>query len=105
MAPNPSDPMTAPEKMADLSVRIKAAGAAAPSSGVATDYWLELKPYPPGSARSLWLRVDGGWRHLDDPSPNIEASVQDAFCACPDRLEVSVWYSGSVIVGLVVRSK
>jgi|SRR6476659_6927766 hypothetical protein len=82
-----------------------AAGLTAVTSGIATKYWLELLAYPPGSARSLWLFVDGSWRHLDDPNIGMQDSVQEAFCMCPDRLEVAVWYSDSVIVGLVVRSK
>lgn len=106
MKTSPSDPMTAPEEMAEVAVRHKAfAGAAALSTGIATKYWLELLAYPPGSARSLWLFVDGGWRHLDNPNDGTQLSVQGAFCQCPDRLEVAVWYSGNVIVGLVVRSK
>jgi hypothetical protein len=91
---------TAPVKKKAL-----AAGVMAISSGIATKYWLELLAYPPGSARSLWLFVDGAWRHLDDPNIGMQDSVQEAFCICPDRLEVAVWYSDSVIVGLVVRSK
>jgi hypothetical protein len=106
MSTRPSDPMTAPVKVGDLAERLQAFAAhAAPASGVATGYWLELRAYPPGSARSLWLLVDGSWRHLDDPDVGTQDSVQAAFCNCPDRLEVAVWYSGTVIVGLVVRSK
>lgn len=106
MATRLSQPLTAPEKVADLAVRLEAfAAAAAVNSGVATKYWLELKAYPPGSARSLWLFVQNTWRHLDNPNVGTQDSVQAAFCQCPDRLEVAVWYSGSVIVGLVVRSK
>ena len=101
-----SDPMTAPTKLGNLTERLSAfAAPVAPASGIAADYWLELKAYPPGSARSLWLRVDGAWRHLDDPDVGTQDSVQAAFCNCPDRLEVMVWYSGNVIAGLVVRSK
>ncbi len=106
MATRPSDPITSPEKVADLAARLKAFEApAAVKSGVATKYWLELKAYPPGSARSLWLFVDGAWRHLDNPNVGTQDSVQAAFCDCPDRLEVAVWYSGTTVVGLVVRSK
>ena len=74
------------------------------ADNVATGYWLELVEYPPNSARSLWLEVAGEWRHLDNPSDGIQASVQDAFDN-PDRLEVAVWYQNEVIVGLVVRSR
>ena len=98
--------VTAPSKLPEVTARLKAFEVkAVVKSGVATKYWLELKAYPPGSARSLWLFVDGGWRHLDDPNYGIQDSVQEAFCFCPDRLEVRVWYSGGTIVGLVVKSK
>ena len=103
---NPSDPVTAPS-MADASARQKllAVAPAALKIGVATKYWLELLAYPPGDTRSLWLYVDGAWRHLDNPNVGMQDSVQAAFCSCPDRLEVAAWYNGSIIVGLVVRSK
>jgi len=98
--------VTAPIMLADVTARMKAFEVkAVVTSGIATQYWLELVAYPPGSARSLWLYVDGVWRHLDDPNVGIQDSVQEAFCFCPDRLEVRVWYSGDVIVGLVVKSK
>lgn len=97
--------MTNPEKLPPIAERhtVYMAGGAV-NVGIATKFWLELKQYPPGSARSLWLYVNG-WRHLDNPSHAIQHSVQDAFCQCPDKLEVAVWYQGGVIVGLVVRSK
>ncbi len=97
---------TRPEALPPVSERAEAFAAAVTiSSGVATKYWLELKQYPPGSARSLWLYVGGRWRHLDDPNDGTQISVQEAFCNCPDKLEVAVWYSNANIVGLVVRSK
>jgi hypothetical protein len=106
MPARPSDPMTAPLELPAISVRIKELAApAAIATGVATKYWLELRAYPPGSARSLWLHVGGAWRHLDDPNDGTQISVQDAFSAGADHLEVAVWYSGTIIVGLVVRSK
>jgi hypothetical protein len=106
MPSNPSNPTTAPELLETGALRHAAfAAAVAVKSGVATKYWLELKPYPPGSARSLWLFVDGAWRHLDNPNNGMQDSVQEAFCPCARELEVVVWYSGSSIVGLVVRSK
>jgi hypothetical protein len=102
----PQQPRTAPEELPDARARHEAfASAAAVTSGVATGYWLELVAYPPGSARSLWLLVDGTWRHLDNPSAATQDSVQEAFCECPERLEVVVWYDNDVIVGLVVRSR
>jgi|GEM_PF-487217 len=73
-------------------------------TGIATRYWLELMPYPAGSARSLWLFVNDDWRHLDDPDPGTQVSVQDAFCRCSERLEVLVWYSEDTIEGLVVKT-
>ena len=106
MKSSPSDPMTAPEVLKDATARHASFVATATLGiGVASKYWLELKAYPPGSARSLWLFVDGKWRHLDNPNVGMQDSVQEAFCSCPERLEVAVWYSDSVIVGLVVRSK
>jgi hypothetical protein len=95
-----TDPMTAPKVLEKF-----AAAVVAVASGIATNYWLELKAYPPGSARSLWLFVDNSWRHLDNPSDGIQASVQAAFCNCPNVLQVQVWYQGDVIVGLVVNKK
>lgn len=104
--PGQSNPSTAPVERPARATRHAAAIAAAPVvMGIATNYWLELLAYPPGSARSLWLEVAGAWRHLDNPSDGTQASVQAAFCNCPDRLEVAVWYQNDVIVGLVVRSK
>lgn len=106
MATSESNPGTSPVEIKAVSIRNAAfIAAAAVTSGVATKFWLELVAYPPGSARSLWLFVGGQWRHLDNPSPSIESSVQSAFCNCPDKLEVAVWYQNDVIVGLVVRSK
>lgn len=106
MATKPSNPVTAPVELEAISARIAGLQVAtAVQTGVATKFWLELVAYPPGSARSLWLFVGGQWRHLDNPSPSIESSVQSAFCNCPDKLEVAVWYQNDVIVGLVVRSK
>lgn len=105
-----ADPMTAPEQLPDKGARHAAfvdqvLAAQAVASGVATKYWLELVAYPPGSARSLWLFVDGQWRHLDNPNAGIQESVQEAFSTGSGKLEVVVWYSGTVIVGLVVRTK
>lgn len=106
MKNQPTDLMTAPEELPEVTARHKAfAEAVTVKSGTATKYWLELKAYPPGSARSLWLYVDGAWRHLDNPNYGMQDSVQEAFCICPERLEVRVWYSGTVIVGLVVKTK
>ena len=98
-------PTTSPDHVADVGSRHEAfASATAVASGVASKYWLELVAYPPGSARSLWLYVSGSWRRLDNPSPAIEQSVQDAF-ANAATFEVAVWYDGQMITGLVVRTK
>jgi len=98
--------MTSPEAPKSAEERHRAfAPAAVVETGIATRFWLELAAYPPGSARSLWLLVNGSWRHMDNPLEGTQAAVQSAFCVCPDCLEVAVWYSGEVIVGLVVRSK
>lgn len=108
-SPSEAEARTAPEELLTAGERHKAFAAfaleAVVASGIATKYWLELKAYPPGSARSLWLFVNGSWRHLDNPDIGTQDSVQEAFCACPNSLEVAVWYSGTTIVGLVVRSK
>lgn len=97
---------TSPVELPPKSERQAALVEPAPvNTGVAGKYWLELKQYLPGSARSLWLFVNGAWKHLDEPDLGTQISVQDAFCQCPERLEVAVWYRGDVIVGLVVRSK
>ena len=106
MASDKSYSSTAPAKVPDTASRHAAFTATATvTSGVASKYWLELLAYPPGDTRSLWLFVDGQWRHLDNPNDGTQISVQGAFCQCPDKLEVAVWYSADVIVGLVVRSK
>lgn len=98
--------MTAPEIMKSADDRHRAfAAAAAVQTGVATQFWLELLAYPPGSARSLWLFVDGAWRHLDNPNEGMQISVQEVFCSCSGHMEVAVWYMNDVIVGLVVRTK
>ena len=77
--------------------------------GIATEFWLELYPYPgyPEGARRLWLLVDEKWRYLDldNSSAPLQESVQSAFCNCPESLEVVVWYRNYRIVGLCVRSK
>lgn len=97
---------TAPEALKGAEDRSKGFLAAASlETGVATKYWLELVAYPPGSARSLWLLLNNVWRHLDNPNDGTQISVQNAFCNCPNVLEVAVWAIGDVIVGLVVRSK
>lgn len=87
-----SPPTTAPKPLQGLGERHKFFAAAA-------------TVHPPGSARSLWLFVDKAWRHLDNPNDGTQISVQDAFCTCPERLEVAVRYMNDVIVGLVARSK
>jgi hypothetical protein len=74
---------------------------AAVASGVATQYWIELVAYPPGSARSLWLLVGGSWKRLDNPSASIQDTVQQAFLGSGSN--VRVWYDGEPIVGLVVE--
>ncbi len=107
MTENPSESVTSPEELpgAPESQKTPEPQAAAVGTGVATRYRLELMSYPPGSPRSLWLFVNGEWRHLDNPDPGTQASVQDAFCKCSERLEVRVWYSEDTIQGLVVKTK
>jgi hypothetical protein len=82
----------------------KSSSLASVTSNIATSYWLELKTYPSTNTRALWLYAGDDWRYLSNPSSNIESSVQQAF-ANPNTFEVKVWYSGSKIVGLVVKTK
>lgn len=74
---------------------------AAVQSGVATNYWLELKAYPTGTARSLWLKVNNSWKRLDNPNAVSSDCVQRAFLGSGSN--VRVWYNGQVVVGLVVE--
>ena len=103
---NPAESVTAPKEMQGAPEGQKAVepSRVAVKTGIAIRYWLELMPYPAGSERSLWLFVNDDWRHLDDPDPGTQVSVQDAFCRCSERLEVLVWYSEDIIEGLVVKT-
>ena len=74
---------------------------AAVQSGNATKYWLELKAYPAGSARSLWLFVNNGWKRLDNPNQVTSDCIQRAFMGSGSN--VKVWYDGNLIKGLVVE--
>lgn len=104
---SPPESTTAPKELPDVTKRHEAfePSEATANIGVAIKYWLEVKPYPQGSTRSLWLFVDSEWRHLDNPDVGTQVSVQEAFCECSQRLEVLVWYSGDTIEGLVVKTK
>ena len=84
----------------------KSAGTLASSVkvGTAVEYWQELEAYPEATARSAWLKVDGSWVRLDDPSDPVERALFAAF-TYPDKFEARVWYSDGMIVGLVVNSK
>lgn len=107
MATQQTIPSTSPGESGAPSGAARAStfvAAAVVASGVASKLWLELVPYPPANPR-MWLFVNGQWVHLDSPSAVNVNSVQAAFCECPDKMEVAVWYSNGVIVGLVVRSK
>lgn len=103
---NQSESVTAPKELPCAPEDQKAVepSRVAVKTGISTRYWLELMPYPAGSARSLWLFVNDDWRHLDDPDQGTQVSVQDAFCRCSERLEVLVWYSEDTIEGLVVKA-
>jgi hypothetical protein len=79
-----------------------ASATATVQSGLATQFWVQLVPYPQAT-RSLLLYVDGHWRTLSAPSDSNLASVLDAFKDLT-RYQVRVWYSGTNIVGLVVNS-
>ena len=74
---------------------------AAVTSGVATQYWIELVAYPPGSARSLWLLVNNSWKRLDNPAASVQDAVQRAFLGSGSN--VRVWHDNGTIVGLVVE--
>jgi len=74
---------------------------AAVQSGIATQYWVELIAYPPGSARSLWLLVNNVWKRLDNSAAHLEDMVQRGFLG---GSTVRVWFDGEIIVGLVVST-
>lgn len=107
MTDSPTESATSPKELSGAPEDQKTveSRAAAAETGIAIRYWLELMPYPPGSARSLWLFVNDEWRHLDNPDLGTQVSVQDAFCRCSERLEVLVWYSEDTIEGLIVKTK
>lgn len=102
-----SESVTAPKELPVAPEEQKAVETSriAAKTGIATRYWLELMPYPAGSARSLWLFVNDDWRHLDNPDLGTQISVQDAFCRCSERMEVLVWYFEDIIEGLIVKTK
>ena len=105
MTDNSSEPEALPKGLPNNPESQKEIEPETVETGIATRYWLELIPYPEGSTRRLWLFVNDEWRHLDNPDPSTQIAVQDAFCKCPERLEVQVWYSGDMIRGLLVRTK
>ncbi len=107
MTDSSTESVTSPKELPGAPEAQKAVEprAATAETGRATRYWLELMPYPPGSARSLWLFVNDDWRHLDNPDLGTQVSVQDAFCRCSERLEVLAWYSRDTIEGLIVKTK
>ena len=79
-------------------------GTESAETGIATDYWIELIPYPGDQSQSLWLLVNGEWRKLDNPSDAEQSLVKGAFCDCPTSHHVKVWYQADRIVGLVATS-
>ena len=94
----------APVASTPMAVGVAAPGGemiAAVASGIATQFWIELLAYPPGTARSLWLHVGGAWRRYDNSPAHWEDMVQRAFA---HGQTVRVWYDGAKIVGLVVNS-
>lgn len=104
---SPSESVTSPKELPSAPENQKAVESrrAAVKTGIATQYWLELIPYPAGSTRSLWLFVNDDWRHLDNPDLGTQVSVQDVFCKCSEQLEVLVWYSEDIIEGLIVKTR
>ncbi len=97
------------QAQATMATTPMAAGLAAPggemiaavASGIATQFWVELLAYPPGTARSLWLQVGGAWKRYDNSPAHWEDMTQRAFAS---GQTVRVWYDGAKIVGLVVNS-
>ncbi|MFF3310386.1 S8 family peptidase [Streptomyces sp. NPDC002952] len=69
-------------------------------SGRAERYWDELLPYPRELPPRLRLFVAGGWRSLDEPSPETRQAVHAAFAG--GHPDVRVWFSDDEIVGLVI---
>jgi hypothetical protein len=69
-------------------------------SGRAERYWDELLPYPRELPPRLRLFVAGGWRSLDNPSPETRQAVHAAFAG--GHPDVRVWFSDDEIVGLVI---
>jgi hypothetical protein len=74
------------------------------TSGIASKYRLELVSLTSGNNNRLWLFVNNTWAHLDNTSPGLQDSVQNAFNT-GSNLIVEVWFDNTqTIVGLVVRS-
>ncbi len=73
---------------------------AALTSGIATQYWIELVSYPGGGAR-LWLLVNNAWKQLDNPSASIQDVVQRTFLGTGSN--VHVWYDNGTVLGLVAE--
>ncbi|MET7852057.1 S8 family peptidase [Streptomyces avermitilis] len=69
-------------------------------SARAERYWDELLPYPRELPPRLRLFAAGGWRNLNNPSPEIRQAVHTAFAG--GRPDVRVWFSDDEIIGLVV---
>ena len=99
----PDELATAPIDRAGAAVAVARPAARDTGKGVADQYLIELVEYPTNSGRGLWLKVNGFWRRLDNPSSEIQATVHAAFCR-PEPLKVVVSYRNEVIVGLAVKS-
>jgi hypothetical protein len=85
----------------DIRAAIAALSPVVVSSGVATQYWHESLPYPPGNPERLWLFVDNAWRRHDNPDPSTLDLVQRAFLG--QGSQTRVWYAADEVVGLVVE--
>lgn len=72
-------------------------------NGIATKFWVELKPIPSAPPR-LWLFVADSWVSLDNVDSTTLQSVQQAF-EYPNIFQTQVWYNNGKIEGLVVNSK
>lgn len=71
-------------------------------SGIATKFWVELKPIPSAPPR-LWLFVANSWVSLDNVDSITLQSVQQAF-EYPKVFQTQVWYNNGKIEGLVVNT-
>ena len=92
---------TIPKHNEPLSAYMSNVDVTAVQSGIATKYWLQLKAYPAGSTRSIWLLVNNSWKRFDNPNQVTSDCVQRSFMGSGSN--VRVWFNGNAVVGLVVE--